>query len=319
VRLFSVALVVAVSGAMAQSPAYPDKPVKIVVGFPAGGPTDIVARLFGEHAGGDLKQPFVIENKPGANSIIATQAVASAAADGYTLLAAVQNHAIIPALYSDRVKFDAVKSFAPICIVAKSPTVLVVSPKLGVKSLPEFLQKVRDKPGSFTYASVGIGSAVHLATENFLSIARLSMTHVPYKGAPPAVTALLAGEVDAYLATVGSVIAQVKAGKLVAIAMAGDERSRLLPEVPTFAEGGVKGANAEVWFGFLAPAGTPEPAMQILEREAAGFSKDAAIGDRLVAAGLEPVLTCGAAFASRINADIATFTRVAKALNIKVE
>jgi tripartite-type tricarboxylate transporter receptor subunit TctC len=188
-----------------------------------------------------------------------------------------------------------------------------------VKTLAEFMQKVRDKPGSLTYASVGIGSAVHLATENFLNLTKLSMTHVPYKGAPPAVTALLAGEVDAYLATVGSVITQVKAGKFVAIAVAADERSRLLPEVATFAEGGVKGFSAEVWYALLAPAGTPEPTLRALEREADGFAKDAAARDRLIAAGIEPVLTCGAAFASQLNAEIATYSRVAKALNIKVE
>jgi tripartite-type tricarboxylate transporter receptor subunit TctC len=305
--------------ALAQSPAYPDHPVKIVVGFPASGPTDIVARLFAERAAGNLKQSFIVENKPGANSIIATETVATSRPDGYTILAAAQNHAMIPALYSDRVKFDVVKSFTPICIVAKSPTVLVVSPSLGVKTLAEFMQKVRDKPGALTYASVGIGSAVHLATENFLNLTKLSMTHVPYKGAPPAATALLAGEVDAYLATVGSVISQVKAGKFVAIAVAADERSHLLPDVPTFAEGGVKGFTAEVWYALLAPAGTPEPAVRALERESDGFAKDPAMRDRLFAAGIEPVLTCGAAFAGQLNAEVATYTRVAKALNIKVE
>ena len=305
--------------ALAQAPAYPDKPVKIVVGFPAGGPTDIVARLFAERAGAAMKQAFVVENKPGANSIIATEAVATSKADGYTLLAAAQNHAMIPALYADRVKFDPAKSFAPICIVAKSPTVLVVNPRLGVKTLPEFLKLVREKPGTYTYASVGIGSAVHLATEDFLNITKTSMTHVPYKGAPPAATALLAGEVDAYLATVGSVISQVKAGKLVAIAVAASERSKLLPDVPTFAEGGVAGFRAEVWYGLLAPAGTPEATIHALEREAEGFARDAGVRDRLFAAGIEPAMTCGTAFASELSAEIATYTRVAKALNIKVE
>jgi tripartite-type tricarboxylate transporter receptor subunit TctC len=307
------------ASAVAFAQSYPDKPVKIVVGFPAGGPTDIVARMFAERAGADLKQPFIVENRPGANSIIATDAVATSKPDGYTLLAAAQNHAMIPALYSDRVKFDAAKSFAPICIVAKSPTVLVVSHRLGVKTLPEFMQKIREQPGKYTYASVGIGSAVHLATENFLNITGLSMTHVPYKGAPPAATALLTGEVDAYLATVGSVITQVKAGKVIAIAVAAEERSRLLPDVPTFTEGGVKGFSAEVWYGFFAPTGTPEPVVRSLSAEAEAFAKDAGARDRLVAAGIEPVLTCGAAFGNQLATEIATYSRVAKALNIKVE
>jgi tripartite-type tricarboxylate transporter receptor subunit TctC len=303
--------------ALAQT--YPDKPIKLIVGFPAGGPTDIVARMFGEFAARDLHQPFVVENKAGANSIIATEAVASSAPDGYTLLVAAQNHALIPALYADRIRFDAVKSFAPICIVAKSPTVLVVAPKLGVKTLPAFLAKVREKPGTYTYASVGVGSAVHLATANLLEITKTSMTHVPYKGAPPASAALLGGEVDAYLATLGSVISYIRAGKLVALAIAAPQRTPLAPDIPTFAEQGVANFSAEVWYALLAPAGTPEPALRALEREATAYAKDPGIRDRLVAAGIEPGATCGAAFASEIASEIATYSRVVKALNIKVE
>jgi tripartite-type tricarboxylate transporter receptor subunit TctC len=299
--------------------SYPEKPVKVIVGFPAGGPTDIVARLFAERAGHDLRQPFVIDNRPGANSIIATEAVASAAPDGYTLLAAAQNHAMIPALYADRIKFDPAKSFTPLCIVAKSPTVLVVSPALGVKTLQEFVRKVRERPGHYTYASVGVGSAVHLATANLLDITKLSMTHVPYKGAAPASTALLAGEVDAYLATAGSVLAQVKAGKLVPLAVAAPARSPLLPETPTFAEGGIAGFSAEVWYALLAPAGTPDAIVRALEQEASGFAHDGAVRDKLVAAGIEPGATCGAAFAAQLTQEMATYQRVAKALDLKVE
>ena len=314
---FAAALMSAAT-ALAQG-TYPDKPVKLVVGFPAGGPTDIVARLFAERTGASLHQPFVVDNKPGANSVIATEAVATAAPDGYTLLAAAQNHAMIPALYADRIKFDPAKSFAPICIVAKSPTVLVVSQQLGVKTLPDFLAKVRANPGKYTYASVGVGSAVHLATANLLDLTKLSMTHVPYKGAAPASTALLSGEVDAYLATVGSVLPQIKAGKVVALAMAAPQRSPLAPGIPTVAEQGVAGFSAEVWYALLAPAGTPVPVVQKLEQEASAFSKDNAVRDRLVAAGIEPTAICGAAFANELNSEIATYTRVARALNLKVE
>ena len=151
-RSSSLLMLLAVASfAFAQAPAYPDRPVKIVVGFPAGGPSDIVARLFAERAGLAMKQAFVVEDKPGANSIIATDAVARSNPDGYTLLVAAQNHALFPALYADRVSFDAVKSFVPVCIIAHSPDVLVVSPKFGVKTLDEFLRKVREKPGSYTY------------------------------------------------------------------------------------------------------------------------------------------------------------------------
>jgi tripartite-type tricarboxylate transporter receptor subunit TctC len=320
IRALAAALAcIAGSVAFAQTVAYPDRPVKIVVGFPAGGPTDIVARLFAERAQQSLRQSFIVENKAGANSVLATEAVASAKPDGYTLLAAAQNHAMIPALYADRVAFDVVRSFAPICIVAKSPTVLVVAPRFGVKTVAEFLRKVREKPGAYTYASVGVGSAVHLATENLLAVTRASMTHVPYKGAAPASTALLAGEVDAYLATVGSVLPYIKAGKVTAIAVAARERTRLLPDTPTFAQEGVEGFEAEVWYGLLAPAGTAEPVLRALEREADAFARDPGVSERLVAAGIEPVPVCGAAFASRLASEVATYARLAKSLNLKVE
>ena len=316
-RFLAVASLALAGAALAQT--YPDKPVKIIVGFPAGGPTDIVARLFAERANASLHQPFVVENKPGANSVLAAEAVASSKPDGYTLLAAATSHALIPALYSDRVKFDASKSFAPICIVAKSPNVLVVGPQFGVKTLPEFLRKVRESPGKYTYASVGVGSGVHLATENFLSMTKTSMTHIPYKGAAPASLALVAGEVDAYFASAGSVLAQIKAGKLIAIAVASRQRSPQLPGVPTFAEAGVPGFEAEIWYALLAPAGTSEPVVRALEREAEGFTKDAGVRGKLFDAGIETETTCGAAFAKQLDAEIATYARVAKTLNLKIE
>ncbi|MGE5616336.1 MAG: tripartite tricarboxylate transporter substrate binding protein [Bacillota bacterium] len=312
-------LLLSLAASLAGAQGYPERPVRVIVGFPPGGPTDIVARLFAQRAQQALRQSFVVENKPGANSVVATEAVAASKPDGYTLLAAAQNHAMIPALYADRVSFDALASFAPICIVAKSPTVLVVAPRFGVRTLDEFLKKVREKPGAYTYASVGVGSAVHLATEDLLHITKISLTHVPYKGAAPASTALLAGEVDAYLATIGSVLPHIKAGKLVPIAVAAAARSRLLPDVPTFTEQGVPGFQAEVWYGLLAPAATPRPVLQALEREARGFSDDASIGERLVAAGIEPAATCGSAFSAQLATEIRTFKSVAQRLNLKVE
>jgi tripartite-type tricarboxylate transporter receptor subunit TctC len=305
--------------ALAQAQAYPDKPVKVFVGFSAGGPTDVVARMFGERASQSLKQPFIVENKPGANAVLAAEAVSSSKADGYTLLAAAQNHAMIPALYADRIKFDAAKSFTPVCAIAKSPTVLVVSPGMGVKTAADFLRKLREKPGHYTYASVGMGSSVHFASEDFLGITKTSMVHVPYKGAAPASTALLGGEVDAYFATVGSVLQHIKAGKVVAIAVAARQRSTLLPDVPTFDEAGVKGFYAEPWYGVLLPAGAPDSVVQALEREAIDFAKQPAVRERLVAAGMEPFSLCGQPFAKLIGAEIAEYSRVAKTLNLKVE
>ena len=307
------------SYAFAQSPAYPDKPVRILVGYPAGGPTDIVARMFSGRVGGDLHATFVVENKPGANALLAAEAVASAKPDGDTLLVAAQAHSLTQALYADRVKFDAVKSFAPICILGSSPTVLVVRPEFGVKTLAEFLRKVREKPGNYTYASVGIGSAVHLVTEDFLDVSKTQMRHIPYKGAAPASTALLSGEVDSFFATVGSVLPHIRSGRFVALAVASGRRTQLLPDTPTLEESGVHGVRGDVWYGLLAPAGTPDSIVRTLQRESEAFSDDPKVRERLVAAGVEPASTCGGAFSSQIASEAEAFTRTVRRLNLKVE
>lgn len=313
------ALALLAGTATAQPGAYPTQPLKLVVGFAAGGPSDIVARAFADHAAKPLGQPVIVENKPGANAVLATEAVASAKADGLTLLGAATNHTMIPALYASRIRFDAAKSFAPICTLAASATVLVVGPAMPVKSVAEFLARVRAKPGSATYATPGQGSSPHLATEQFGKLTGTSMVHVPYKGAAPAVTDLLGGQVDLSFATVGSVLPHLKSGKLRALAVASRQRSALLPDVPTFEEAGVKDFVVDTWYGLLAPAGTPADVLRVLTREAAEFSRSPAVRERLAGAGLEPGGVCGDAFAQQIAREIESNTRVARELNLKAE
>jgi tripartite-type tricarboxylate transporter receptor subunit TctC len=305
--------------ASAQTPAYPTQPIKLVVGFAAGGPSDIVARAFADQAARALGQPVIVENKPGANAVLATEAVAAAKPDGLTLLAAATNHTMIPALYGERIKFDAAKSFVPVCTIASSATVLVVGPSMPVKNVAEFLARVKAKPDSATYATPGQGSSPHLATEQFRRLTGTSMVHVPYKGAAPAVTDLIGGQVDLSFATVGSVLPHLKSGKLKALAVASRQRSALLPEVPTFEEAGVKGFVIDTWYGMLAPAGTPADALRVLTREAAEFARSAASRERLASAGLEPGGVCGDAFAAQIGREIDANTRIARELNLKVE
>lgn len=314
-----VALAFAASAASAQSGTYPGQPVKLVVGFAAGGPSDIVARAFGDHAAKPLGQPVIVENRPGANAVLATEAVAAARPDGLTLLAAATNHTMIPALYGGRIKFDAAKSFVPVCTLASSATVLVVGPALPVKSVAEFIERARVKPDSLTYATPGQGSSPHLATEQFRRLTGVSLVHVPYKGAAPAVTDLLGGQVDVSFATVGSVLPHLKAGRLKALAVASRQRSSLLPDVPTFEEAGVKGFVIDTWYGLLAPAGTPPEAVRLLTREATEFSRSPAMRERLAGAGLEPSSVCGDAFAAQIGREIEANTRIAKELNLKAE
>jgi tripartite-type tricarboxylate transporter receptor subunit TctC len=305
--------------ATAQTTTYPQQPVKLVVGFAAGGPSDLVARAFADQAAKSLSQTVIVENKPGANAVLATEAVASAKPDGLTLLAAATNHTMIPALYTGRIKFDALKSFVPVCTLASSATVLVVGPSMPVKTVGEFLQRVKAKPGSATYATPGQGSSPHLATEQFSKLAGVAMVHVPYKGAAPVVTDLLGGQVDLSLATVGSVLPHIKSGKLMALAVASRQRSALLPQVPTFDEVGVKGFVIDTWYGLLAPAGTPAEAIRLLTREANEFAQSAAVRERLAGAGLEPQGICGEPFAAQLAREIDANTRIARELNLKVE
>lgn len=311
------ALCVAALAATAQAQTYPAKPVKLVVGFAAGGPTDVVARAFADHASRALGQPFVVENKPGANTILAAAAVATAANDGYTLLFAATNHAMIPALYSSQVKFDAVRSFRPICTVATSPTVLVVGRSMSVKTLGQYIDKAKKEPGLITAGTAGSGSSGHFATEIFARAQRIDLNHVPYKGAAPVITDLMGGQIDSSFATLGSVLPQIRSGKLTALAVAAPQRSTLLSEVPTFAESGGGNYSADAWYGVLAPAGIPAPVAQALERVATEFARDEAAAQKLHGLGLDAASTCGTTFATQVSREVTTYMQIAKDLNLQ--
>ncbi|WP_424920787.1 Bug family tripartite tricarboxylate transporter substrate binding protein [Achromobacter mucicolens] len=299
--------------------AYPDHPVRVVVGFSPGGPTDVVARAFASYASQALGQTFVVENRPGANTILAAEAVAKAAPDGYTLLIGATNHTMIPALYTDRVKFDALKSFTPICAVAVSPTVLVTGPALNVKSLDAFLARARAEPGRLTFATPGTGSSGHFATEQFLRQTGIKMNHIPYKGAAQAVSDLMGGQVDSSLATLGSVLPQVQAGKLTALAVAAPKRLAQLPQVPTFDEAGVSGYTADAWYGVLAPAGLPQDVRDRLQEVAQGFSQADTTAKSLDALGMQPRQVCGDAFGAQLSEEIDTYRKLAQDLGLKAE
>lgn len=305
--------------AQTQSTRYPEKPIKIVVGFAAGGPTDIVARGAADFASKSLGQPVIVENKPGANTIIAADIVATAAPDGYTLLAAATNHTMIPSLYGDRIKFDAVKSFAPLCTVAVSPTVLVVGPAFKVNTLKAFLDDVRNNPGKRSYATPGNGSSGHFATETFAKLANLKMNHIPYKGAAPAMNDLMAGQVDLSFATLASVLPMIKSGKLTALAVASPKRSSFIPDVPTFEESGISGYTADAWYGVLAPAGTPESVLTQLQATLKQNSADSKTLERLSSLGLEPQAICGNEFGKMLRQEVDANLKLGKELNLKME
>lgn len=299
--------------------AFPTQPLKLIVGFPAGGPTDVSARLIADSLSRSLGQPVVVDNRPGANATIAAEAVARAKPDGHTILMAATNHTINAVLYKN-LKFDSEKSFAPITEVAVAPTVLVVNPSFPAKTLPEFIALLKARPGKYSYASAGSGGTPHLSAEMFKQMTGTAIVHIPYRGAAPATTDLISGQVDIYFATLGSVLPQINAGQLRAIAVAAPTRSKLLAQVPTFAESGLKDFRLDSWYGLLAPAGTPKDIIDRLYVETIKAVNSPAYKERLEGAGLEPVTDSSPQkFTEQIHQEITTFDKVVRASNLTID
>ncbi|MBV9236892.1 MAG: tripartite tricarboxylate transporter substrate binding protein [Xanthobacteraceae bacterium] len=242
--------------------AYPDHLIRIVVPFPPGGGTDIVTRRLGEAMAADLGQPVIIENKPGAGTIIGTGAVATGPPDGYTLLMATFSHAVNPALNS-KLPYDTFRAFAPVALVARSFNIVVVNPGLPIHNIKDLIAAAKAKPGTINFGSYGVGTSAHLAGELFKSMAGVDIVHVPYKGAAPAITDLMGGQIQVMFTTVASVAAYIPTGQLRALAVTSAARSPVFPDLMTVAESGVPGYVAESWYGLYAPAGTPA---DIIER-----------------------------------------------------
>ncbi|UXC37896.1 tripartite tricarboxylate transporter substrate binding protein [Cupriavidus gilardii] len=249
--------------------AFPDKPIRMVVPFAPGGGTDLIARAMGVTMSEDLGQPVIIDNKPGGGTIIGTEAVAKSAPDGYTLVMATIAHAVNPSLHR-KLPFDTDKAFTPVMLVGRSPNVLVVKPDSPIKTVQDLIAAARAKPGKLNYASQGAGTSAHLAGELFKSMAKVDLIHIPYRGAGPAITDLLGGQVDMMFATAAAVAPHLESGKLRAVAVTTAQRSQApgLSKVPTIAESGVPNYAADSWYGLFAPAGTP-PAVIARLNEAA--------------------------------------------------
>src|SRR5213075_859540 len=237
--------------------AYPSKPIRFVVPYPAGGPLDTVARLLGQKVSESLKQPVVVDNKPGAGGNIGADAVAKSAPDGYTILmGAVATHAINPTLYAN-IPYDPIKDFQPVTQLASTPNVLIVNNSVPASNVREFIAYAKANPGKLNFGSGSTGSAGHLAGELFKAMAGVEMTHVPYKGAAPAMQDLIGGQIDLMFDNLASALGQVRAGKVRALAVTTAQRTALAPELPTIAESGLPGFDISTWFGVFVPAGTP--------------------------------------------------------------
>ena len=247
--------------------AYPEKPLRIIVPNPAGGGVDIIARLVGHHLGEKLRQSVVIDNRAGAGGTIGLSALAKSPADGHTLgMGVTATLAIAPALYRD-LTYDAQKDFDPIALIASVPLILAVHPSLPVGSVGELIALAKRRPGQIGYASGGNGTPPHLAAELFKTLAKVDLLHVPYKGGPPALTALVSGEVSLMFANTLPAIPHIKSGRLKALAVTSERRSQAFPQLPSIAEAAIPAYNAVQWYGVLAPAGTPQPIVERLNRE----------------------------------------------------
>jgi tripartite-type tricarboxylate transporter receptor subunit TctC len=316
-RLIATVLALAASLAVAQD--FPSKPVRIVVPYPAGGTTDIMARLLSQKMGEGLGQPVIVDNRAGAGGGVGTTLVAKSPPDGYTIaFGNLGPNAINPSIYKN-LQYDAEKDFAPISVFATVPFVLVAPASASTKTLKELIEEGRANPGKLNFGSVGIGSVSHVTGEMFNLAAGTKFVHVPYKGGAPALTASIAGEVAFMFATALEATPHVKSGKLRALGISTPQRSPVAPDIPTLAEAGLPGFEVSVWFGLLAPAGTPRPVVDRLNKEIAAAVANAEVRAKLLELSTIPMRTSPEEFAGMIRADIARWGKVVRDANIKAE
>ncbi len=315
--VFTGLMAAASSSAQAQG-NYPDKTVRIVVGFSAGGTTDVVARILAKELTEELGQSFVVENKPGAGSNIGVESVVRAPADGYTLLMMAVTSAINQTLYP-KLRFDITKDLAPIALAAKVPNVLVVNPGVPVNTVQELIDYGKKHPGKLNFASSGSGTSIHMAGELFKLETKLDVAHIPYKGSSPAVTDLIGGQVQYMFDNMPSAWPQVQAGKLRALAVTTPTRSPAAPNVPTMQESGFKGFDVSSWFGLMAPAGTPAPIIDKLNAAVLKALAKPDVQKRMMELGAEPQKTTPAEFGAFIKKEVDTWAPVVKASGAKVD
>jgi len=314
------ALMASLGWAHAQSntSSYPQKPIKILVGFSPSGVPDIVARVLAPKFTEDWKQAVVVENRLGAGSNIAAQAAAASAPDGYTLLSVSSAHAISPAIYS-KLSYDASKDFSGISLTATGPALVIVSPELNVNNMKEFLALAKSKPGQLNYASAGVGSGAQFAAELLKSQAGIDLAHIPFKGIPEALTDTMAGRTHVFISPYASAINLVKEGKAKAIAVTGSTRMPDLPNLPTVSESGVPGYKWIFWYGLLAPANTPRDIVQKIQSQVVVALKQPQVIQRFNSLGTEAVTSTPEAFDQLIKDEIQLFKKLATASGIKAD
>ena len=302
----------------AAAQAFPNKPIKIVVPYPPGGPTDIPARLVGQKLAELLGQPVLIDNKPGAGGNIGADAVAKSPADGYTLLVVTTGHAINPALYP-KLAYDLTKDLVPVSQFTSSPMVVTVNPSLGLNSIRDLIALAKAKPGTLNFASAGNGASTHLAPELFSMMAEVKMNHIPYKGSAPALTDVMAGNAQVAFDFMTSAMPHVRSGKLKGLATTGATRSPAAPDLPTVAEAGVPGFEVVGWNGVMAPAGTPPGVIAKLNAAIKEALAMPDVVERLTGPGANVVWNTPADFGAFVKAEVAKWNKVVKASGAKID
>jgi tripartite-type tricarboxylate transporter receptor subunit TctC len=296
---------------------YPAKPIRIISPYPAGGTTDIMARLVGPKLTESWGQQIIVDNRPGGNTVIGTEAMVKAAPDGYTLLSILSSHVIVPNLAPT--PYDVIRDFAAVATIASTQLVLVIHPSLPARNLQQYIAFARSRPGQLNYGSGGSGTVTHLAGEFFNMQAGVKVQHIPYKGSVPALTDTVGGQMQAYFSPPIMAIGHIKSGRLVALATTGDTRLGALPAIPTAAEAGLKGFALDVWYGFLAQAATPRPIVDRLNSEIAKILALPDIREKLSSQGMEPFVSAPEQFAARMKTDYAKFAAIIKTAKIRLE
>ena len=302
----------------AQAQGYPSKPIRIVVPFPAGGTSDILSRAVGQKLSEEWKQPVIIENRPGASANIGAEIVAKSPPDGYTLLCASTIHTINPSLYS-KLPYDPVRDFTAITLIAATSQVLAVHPSVPVRTVKEFIAYAKKRPGQLNYSSAGNGSQPHLTAELFKSRTGIDIVHVPYKGAPPAMTDLLAGHVALTFATAPSAVPHVRSGKLHALGVSTAQRIAALPDVPTIAQAGVAGFEAAGSNGLVGPAGMPQAIVERLNAAVVKIVREPAMSKYLSDQGADPWTTTPGEYAAYIKAEVMKWAKVVKDSGARID
>jgi len=320
VRRLAASVVAAVSmvAAPAAMAAYPDKPIRLIVGFSAGGTTDVVARILGKEIGDDLGQPVVIENRPGAGSNIAAEMVARADPDGYTLLMVAVTSAINHTLYKN-LKFDLTTDFDPVALAVRVPNVLVVHPDVKANSVDELTKLLKDNPGTVNFASSGSGTSIHMAGELFKLRAGVDVTHIPYKGSANAITDLIGGQVQYMFDNMPSAWPHVESGKLRALAVTTAERSQTAPDLPTMQESGFDGFDVSSWFGVIGPKGMPTDVTEKLNKSVRAALAKPEVRERLQGLGAVPADTTPDEFGQFIKTEVETWGPVVEASGARVD